>query len=56
VLSVITAVGRTAGDWESPGQVWASAGVGFATGMALGALYATMQRPECGYTGSLICW
>ena len=56
VLSVITAVGRSAGNWESTGQIWASAGVGFATGFALGALYATMQRPECGYTGSLLCW
>lgn len=56
ILSVITALGRSAGNWESSGQVWGSAGVGFATGFALGALYATMQRPECGYTGSLICW
>lgn len=56
VLSVITGLGRSAGNWESSGQVWASAGVGFATGFALGALYATMQRPECGYTGALICW
>jgi hypothetical protein len=56
VLAVITGIGRSAGNWESSGQVWASAGVGFATGFALGALYATLQRPECGYTGSLICW
>jgi len=56
VLAVITGIGRSAGDWESPGQVWASAGVGFATGFAIGALYATMQRPECGYTGALLCW
>lgn len=56
VLSVITAVGRTSGNWESGGQVWGTAGVGLATGLGLGLLYATMQRPECGYTGSLICW
>lgn len=55
-LSVITAVGRTSGNWESGGQVWGSAGVGLVTGLGLGVLYATMQRPECGYTGSLICW
>ena len=55
-LSVITAVGRTSGNWESGGQVWSSAGLGMVTGLGLGVLYATMQRPECGYTGSLICW
>jgi hypothetical protein len=30
--------------------------VSFALGMGLGTLYAATQRPECGYTGSLICW
>lgn len=55
-LSVITAVGRTAGDWEEPGQVWGTAGIGLAIGLGIGALYASAQRPECGYTGSLICW
>jgi hypothetical protein len=56
VLSVITAVGRTAGNWESGGHVWGSAGIGFATGIGTGLLYALLQRPECGYTGKLICW
>jgi hypothetical protein len=56
VLSVVTAVGRTSGNWESGGQVWGTAGIGFVTGLGLGVLYAAMQRPECGYTGSLICW
>jgi hypothetical protein len=56
ILSVITALGRSAGNWESSGQIWGSAGVGLGAGLALGALYATMQRPECGYTGALICW
>jgi hypothetical protein len=56
VLSVITAVGRTAGDWETGGQAWGSAGIGFATGLGTGLLYALMQRPECGYTGKLLCW
>jgi hypothetical protein len=36
--------------------VWGTAGIGFVTGLGLGVLYAAMQRPECGYTGSLICW
>lgn len=56
VLAIITAVGRTSGNLESGGQVWASAGVGVAVGMGTGLLYSLMQRPECGYTGSLLCW
>lgn len=56
VLGVITTVGRTAGNWESGGQAWGSAGIGLAVGMGLGALYAALQRPECGYGGDLICW
>ncbi len=56
VLGVITTVGRTAGNWETGGQAWGSAGIGLAVGMGLGALYAALQRPECGYGGDLICW
>jgi hypothetical protein len=56
VLAIITAVGRTAGNLESGGQVWASAGVGTLVGLGTGTLYSLMQRPECGYTGSLLCW
>lgn len=56
VLAVLTAVGRTAGNWETGGQVWTSAGVGVAAGLGLGVLYATAQRPECGYSGGLLCW
>jgi hypothetical protein len=56
VLAVITAVGRTAGNLESGGQVWASAGVGALVGLGTGVAYSLMQRPECGYTGSLLCW
>jgi hypothetical protein len=56
VLAVITSVGRTSGNWETGGQVWASAGVGAAVGLGTGVIYSLMQRPECGYTGSLICW
>lgn len=56
VLAVITAIGRTSGNWESGGQVWASAGVGAGVGLGTGLLYSLMQRPECGYTGSLLCW
>jgi hypothetical protein len=56
VLTVVTAVGRTAGDWESAGQSWGSAGIGALVGFGMGALYGAMQRPECGYEGGLICW
>jgi hypothetical protein len=56
VLGVITAAGRGSGNWESGGQVWGSAGIGLATGVLTGLTYALMQRPECGYSGSLICW
>jgi hypothetical protein len=52
----ITAIGRVAGNWENFGQVavggLAGLGLGFLTGMT----YSLMARPECGYTGSLICW
>jgi hypothetical protein len=56
VLSIVTAVGRTSGNWESGGQVWGSAGIGLGAGFLTGLLYATLQRPECGYSGNLICW
>lgn len=56
VLAPITIVGRTAGNWESGGQAWSSGGIGLAAGLLTGFLYATLQRPECGYTGNLICW
>jgi hypothetical protein len=56
VLSILTAVGRGAGNWESGGQVWGSAGIGFGAGLGTGLLYAMLQRPECGYSGNLICW
>lgn len=56
VLSMITAVGRTSGNWESGGQVWGTAGIGFGAGLGMGLLYALAQRPECGYSGNLICW
>jgi hypothetical protein len=55
-LGVITTVGRTAGNWETGGQAWGSAGIGLVLGLGLGALYAAAQRPECGYGGDLICW
>jgi hypothetical protein len=56
VIAPITAVGRTAGNWETGAQAWGSAAIGLGVGLALGFLYASLQRPECGYTGNLICW
>lgn len=56
VLGTITAVGRSAGNLETAGQAWGSGGIGLLLGLGTGALYAVLQRPECGYTGSLVCW
>jgi hypothetical protein len=55
-LAIITSVGRSAGNWETGGQSWGSAGIGALIGLGMGALYAVGQRPECGYGGDLICW
>jgi hypothetical protein len=56
VLAPITTIGRTAGNWETGGQAWGSATIGLGVGLLMGLLYSTLQRPECGYTGHLICW
>jgi hypothetical protein len=56
ILGTFTAVGRGVGNFESTGQILGSAGVGLALGFLSGMTYSLMQRPECGYTGSLICW
>jgi hypothetical protein len=55
-LAAITGIGRVAGDWEDFGQVAAGGGLGLGLGFLTGMTYALMARPECGYTGSLICW
>lgn len=56
VAASLTAVGRGVGNWESTGQVLLGGGAGLLSGFLMGAAYSLMQRPECGYTGSLICW
>jgi hypothetical protein len=56
VLAPITIIGRTSGNWETGGQAWGSGAVGLVSGLVTGFVYATLQRPECGYTGNLICW
>ncbi len=56
VLAAVTSIGRSAGHWEGTGNVVASSAAGLGVGVLLGLTYAMMQRPECGYTGELICW
>jgi hypothetical protein len=56
IIAPIVAVGRDAGDWETGGQSWGSAAIGLGIGLITGTIYAELQRPECGYTGNLICW
>jgi hypothetical protein len=56
LLAGVTVGGRAAGNYENFGQSIASAGVGVGTGLLMGALYGALQAPECGYSGSLICW
>ena len=56
IIAPIVAAGRVSGNWEDGGQSWGSAGVGLLAGFGLGVVYALLQRPECGYTGSIVCW
>ena len=56
IFSGVTAIGRGAGNWESGGTLLASSGAGLLTGFLTGITYAMLQRPECGYSGSLVCW
>jgi hypothetical protein len=56
LLAGTTAIGRSAGNWESGGQIVAGGVTGLAFGFLSGMTYALMSRPECGYTGNLICW
>jgi hypothetical protein len=56
VLAVVTAAGRIAGNWEDADSVILSSGVGLVVGAITGLTYAMMARPECGYTGDLLCW
>ena len=55
-LSSVTVAGRRAGDFEDWGQIGVGAAAGLVSGAVMGFVYSTLQEPECGYTGSLICW
>jgi len=56
LFGTVTAIGRGAGNWESGGQIVVGGLAGLGTGFLTGMTYALMQRPECGYTGGVICW
>ena len=56
LLAGTTAIGRGLGNWETTGQILAGGGAGLAIGFLSGLTYSLMQRPECGYSGSMICW
>lgn len=55
-LAAVTDVGRAAGNYESAGQIVAGSAAGVGFGFLVGMTYSLMARPECGYTGNLICW
>ena len=55
-LGTVTVVGRGAGNWETGGQIAAGTLAGLAFGALSGVAYSWLQRPECGYTGDIICW
>lgn len=55
-LALTTGIGRGVGNWESGGQILLGGITGLTIGFLSGMTYSLMQRPECGYTGSLFCW
>jgi hypothetical protein len=56
VLAGVTDAGRAAGNWETGGQIAIGSVAGVALGFLSGMAYSLMARPECGYTGNMICW
>lgn len=59
--SVITSIARgvAPGDaqaYENGGQIAIGGVTGFLSGLAFGAAYAWLQRPNCGYGNALVCW
>jgi hypothetical protein len=55
-LAGVTDAGRAAGNWENGGQIAVGSVAGVALGFLAGMTYALLARPECGYSGNLICW
>jgi hypothetical protein len=56
ILGTVTVVGRGAGNWETGAQIATGGLTGLGLGFLVGTTYALMARPECGYSGDLICW
>jgi hypothetical protein len=65
VLSILTSVGRAQPSspvlggpqpHEDVGSIVVGSLTGFASGALLGLGYSLLQRPNCGYGGSLVCW
>jgi hypothetical protein len=56
VMAGASAAGRGIGNFESSEQIIAGASSGLVIGFLTGMTYSLMQTPECGYSGSLICW
>jgi hypothetical protein len=56
VLAGVTAVGRGVGNWEGGDQIALGGALGLGMGFLMGMTYALLARPECGYTGNVICW
>jgi hypothetical protein len=56
ILGTVTVVGRGAGNWETGAQIATGGLTGLGFGFLVGTTYALMARPECGYSGDLICW
>jgi hypothetical protein len=56
LMASVSAAGRGIGNYETGEQIIAGAASGIAIGFLTGMTYSLMQTPECGYSGSLICW
>lgn len=59
--SVFTTIGRAVAPegtqaYEDAGQIFAGALPGFFIGLGVGAAYAALQRPNCGYGNAIFCW
>jgi hypothetical protein len=59
--SIFTSIGRgvapgNAEAYEEFGQIALGGVTGFVSGLAIGVVYASLQRPNCGYGNALFCW
>lgn len=56
LMAGASAASRGIGNYETGEQIIAGASSGLVIGFLTGMTYSLMQTPECGYSGSLICW